>query len=191
MDFMKFTPPTVTTTLFGQVLTPNLMLSSQCCHIKESIIFQGEKWPWSWPSLLKFSPNLCLNFFRSYELTRKDRLYQNIERLQHSKGTKHFNFVPKTFMIPTEYSEFAATHHRMRGAWIVKPVASSRGRGIFIVSHPNQVPLDEPMVKFFSLLKKNCYRILRFKHGLTKIWPLDLPSWYKTGLKKQPNYIYM
>ena len=55
--------------------------------------------------------------YRSYELTRKDRLYQNIERLQHSKGTKHFNFVPKTFMIPTEYSEFAATHHRMRGAW--------------------------------------------------------------------------
>ena len=41
-------------------------------------------------------------------------------------------------MIPVEYSEFAATHHRMRGAWIVKPVASSRGRGIFIVSHPNQ-----------------------------------------------------
>ena len=49
-------------------------------------------------------------------------------------------------MIPSEYSEFAATHHRMRGAWIVKPVASSRGRGIFIVSHPSQVPLDEPMV---------------------------------------------
>ena len=30
-------------------------------------------------------------------------------------GSKHFNFVPKTFMIPAEYSEFAATHHRMRG----------------------------------------------------------------------------
>ena len=92
-------------------------------------------------------PHQRVNHFpRSYELTRKDRLYQNIERLQHSKGSKHFNFVPKTFMIPAEYSEFAATHHRMRGAWIVKPVASSRGRGIFIVSHPSQVPLDEPMV---------------------------------------------
>ena len=85
-------------------------------------------------------PHQRVNHFpRSYELTRKDRLYQNIERLQHAKGSKHFNFVPKTFMIPAEYSEFAATHHRMRGAWIVKPVASSRGRGIFIVSHPNQV----------------------------------------------------
>ena len=95
-------------------------------------------------------PHQRVNHFpRSYELTRKDRLYQNIERLQHAKGSKHFNFVPKTFMIPSEYSEFAATHHRMRGAWIVKPVASSRGRGIFIVSHPNQVSS-----KKFYLVKK-------------------------------------
>ena len=42
-------------------------------------------------------------------------MYKNIERLQIAKGPKHFNFVPKTFMIPNEYSEFAATHHRMRG----------------------------------------------------------------------------
>jgi len=100
--------------------------------------------PHSFKSLL---PHQRVNHFpRSYELTRKDRMYKNIERLQIAKGPKHFNFVPKTFMIPNEYSEFAATHHRMRGAWIVKPVASSRGRGIFIVNHPNQVPLEEPMV---------------------------------------------
>lgn len=92
-------------------------------------------------------PHQRVNHFpRSYELTRKDRMYKNIERLQISKGPKHFNFIPKTFTIPNEYSEFAAAHHRMRGAWIVKPVASSRGRGIFIVNHPNQVPMDEPMV---------------------------------------------
>ena len=46
-------------------------------------------------------------------------MYKNIERLQIAKGPKHFNFVPKTFMIPNEYSEFAATHHRMRGKLIV------------------------------------------------------------------------
>ncbi|XP_040571804.1 tubulin polyglutamylase TTLL5 [Lepeophtheirus salmonis] len=100
--------------------------------------------PHAFKSLL---PHQKVNHFpRSYELTRKDRLYQNIERFQHAKGAKLFNFVPKTFVIPSEYSEFAAAHHRTRGAWIVKPVASSRGRGIFIVNHPNQVPLDEPMV---------------------------------------------
>ena len=92
-------------------------------------------------------PHQRVNHFpRSYELTRKDRMYKNLERLQIAKGPKHFNFIPKSFMIPNEYSEFCAAHHRMRGAWIVKPVASSRGRGIFIVNHPNQVPLDEPMV---------------------------------------------
>ena len=107
-------------------------------------------------------PHQRVNHFpRSYELTRKDRLYQNIERLQHAKGSKHFNFVPKTFMIPSEYSEFAATHHRMRGAWIVKPVASSRGRGIFIVSHPNQVsskPLFYLVKKYISseIVYENC-----------------------------------
>ena len=61
-------------------------------------------------------PHQRVNHFpRSYELTRKDRMYKNIERLQIAKGPKHFNFIPKTFTIPNEYSEFAAAHHRTRG----------------------------------------------------------------------------
>ena len=46
---------------------------------------------------------------------------ENIQLFCHSyvifwlQGPKHFNFIPKTFLIPHEYSEFAATHHRMRG----------------------------------------------------------------------------
>ena len=42
-------------------------------------------------------------------------MYKNIERLKFSKGPKHFNFIPKTFTIPNEHSEFAAAHHRTRG----------------------------------------------------------------------------
>ena len=56
-------------------------------------------------------------------------------------------------MIPVEYSEFAATHHRMRGAWIVKPVASSRGRGIFIVSHPNQERTSRNYSQFAEIFR--------------------------------------
>ena len=34
----------------------------------------------------------------------------------------------------------------MSGSWIVKPVASSRGRGIYLIKNPNQVALDEPLI---------------------------------------------
>jgi tubulin polyglutamylase TTLL5 len=47
--------------------------------------------PHSFKSML---PHQRVNHFpRSYELTRKDRLYQNIERLQHSKGEEAHNLL--------------------------------------------------------------------------------------------------
>ena len=78
--------------------------------------------------------NSVLFFCRSYELTRKDRLYKNIEQMQHARGLKHFDFVPQTFILPTEMNDLITSHYRHRGAWIVKPIASSRGRGIYIVN---------------------------------------------------------
>lgn len=72
---------------------------------------------------------------RSFELTRKDRLYKNIEKLQLAKGAKHFDFIPQTFVMPQDYRELCTMHHRNRGPWIVKPVASSRGRGIYIINN--------------------------------------------------------
>jgi hypothetical protein len=43
------------------------------------------------------------HFPRSYELTRKDRLYKNVARLQHCHGSKHFDFLPPSFIMPNEY----------------------------------------------------------------------------------------
>lgn len=116
-------------------------------------------------TLRSLAPHQRVNHFpRSFELTRKDRLFKNIERMQYLKGFKNFNFIPQTFVMPTEYRELCSAHHRIKGPWIVKPVASSRGRGkftilhifrlmhcfhyvgIFIVESPNQVPLEEPVV---------------------------------------------
>lgn len=80
--------------------------------------------------LRSLAPHQRVNHFpRSYELTRKDRLYKNIERMQHAKGFKNFDFIPQTFVMPAEFKEFCSAHHRLKGPWIVKPVASSRGRG--------------------------------------------------------------
>ena len=66
-------------------------------------------------------------------------MYKNIERLQIAKGPKHFNFVPKTFMIPNEYSEFAATHHRMRGKFFFFFFIGQK-RGKLIAFDPSSLP---------------------------------------------------
>ncbi|XP_059376915.1 tubulin polyglutamylase TTLL5 isoform X2 [Carassius carassius] len=83
------------------------------------------------------------HFPRSFELTRKDRLYKNIQRKQQTHGFHNFHIVPQTFVLPAEYQEFSSSFSKDKGAWIIKPVASSRGRGIYLVSSPSQIPLDE------------------------------------------------
>ncbi|XP_061699472.1 tubulin polyglutamylase TTLL5 isoform X2 [Syngnathoides biaculeatus] len=86
------------------------------------------------------------HFPRSYELTRKDRLYKNIQRMQEAHGFKNFHIVPQTFVLPLEYQEFCSCYAKDKGPWIIKPVASSRGRGIYLVSNPNQISVDENML---------------------------------------------
>ncbi|KAK7074177.1 Tubulin polyglutamylase ttll5 [Halocaridina rubra] len=83
------------------------------------------------------------HFPRSSELTRKDRLYMNIKRMQRQYGVKLFDFIPTSFILPTEYRDFCDTHLRERGTWIVKPVASSQGKGIYLINQVDQVPSDE------------------------------------------------
>lgn len=113
----------------------------------------------------------ALLFCRSYELTRKDRLYKNIQRMQQMHGFKNFNIVPQTFVLPSEYQEFCSKKQsakrnictkcdiysfdsstpflpfalisdcfaKDKGPWIIKPVASSRGRGIYLVSNVSRL----------------------------------------------------
>uniref|UniRef100_V5G4R9 Tubulin--tyrosine ligase-like protein 5 n=1 Tax=Anoplophora glabripennis TaxID=217634 RepID=V5G4R9_ANOGL len=139
------------------------------------------------PGTLKsLAPHQRVNHFpRSYELTRKDRLYKNIERMQHLKGFKNFDFIPQTFVMPVEYRDLCTSHNRIKGPWIVKPVASSRGRGIFIVETPNQVPQEEPVVvaKYISnpLLVAGHKCDLRLYVVVTSIDPL-LVYIYEEGL---------
>ncbi|XP_057199528.1 tubulin polyglutamylase TTLL5 isoform X2 [Triplophysa rosa] len=83
------------------------------------------------------------HFPRSYELTRKDRLYKNIQRMQQTHGFHNFHIVPQTFLLPAEHQDFSSSFSKDKGPWIIKPVASSRGRGIYLISSLSQIALDE------------------------------------------------
>ena len=48
-------------------------------------------------------------------------MYKNIERLQQTKGLKHFNFLPKTFILPAEFAEFSAAFNKLRGGELFIP----------------------------------------------------------------------
>ncbi|XP_036142626.1 tubulin polyglutamylase TTLL5 isoform X2 [Monomorium pharaonis] len=100
------------------------------------------------PDILRnLQPYQKINHFpRSYEITRKDRLYKNIEAMQRSKGLRNNDFIPQTFLLPTEAKELISAHLRYRGPWIVKPKASSRGRGIYIVNNPEKILTDESVI---------------------------------------------
>ncbi|XP_045613658.1 uncharacterized protein [Procambarus clarkii] len=133
------------------------------------------------------------HFPRSSELTRKDRLYMNIKRMQRQFGVKLFDFIPTSFILPTEYRDFCDTHLRERGTWIVKPVASSQGKGIYLVSQVDQVPADETslLCRYIeSPLLVDGYKCdLRLYVGVTSLDPLVVYL-YEEGLVRLATVKY-
>ncbi|KAL3985631.1 Tubulin-tyrosine ligase family protein [Acanthocheilonema viteae] len=88
------------------------------------------------------------HFPRSFLLTRKDKLYECLGRAQTLFGSS-YNIIPEFFVTPKDYRKFVdhfnAQSHGLK-PFIVKPVASSRGNGIFIIQSPGDIPLGSPML---------------------------------------------
>jgi hypothetical protein len=77
------------------------------------------------------------------EISRKDLLNKNIARLRQA-APDAYNFVPQGWIIPAETSALKAHGDAMaktgrRCSYIVKPVNSSMGRGIFLITRPDQL----------------------------------------------------
>ena len=72
---------------------------------------------------------------------------ENIYRMQQQHGHKSFDLVPKTFVLPRQIDllhEEASAHPEI--LWIVKPIASSCGRGIFVTDTVDKIPDAEHLV---------------------------------------------
>lgn len=68
-----------------------------------------------------------------------------------STNQRFFNILPETFVIPRDYSAFASYTVQLRQedpeqVWIVKPAASSRGRGIYLIKEFTDLTPNDSMV---------------------------------------------
>ncbi|KAM7249024.1 hypothetical protein ACFE04_011123 [Oxalis oulophora] len=72
--------------------------------------------------------------FASALITINCSLRRILKSVPKHKREKVSEYKPLTFILPAEINELVTSHYRHRGAWIVKPIASSRGRGIYLVN---------------------------------------------------------
>ena len=96
-------------------------------------------------------------FPRTHECCNKSSLARNVSRMGTVHGAKHFDFVPRTFVLPKERDMFHQEWERCRRdamggesvPWMVKPASAACGRGIYITEEFDDCPtegLDEFVV---------------------------------------------
>ena len=111
---------------------------------------------------IKLRDGQRLNHFRNHaELTRKDSLAKNLkkfrrmlEREKKVKEAEAFNFFPSTYNLPAEYGLFVEEFKRFPDTvWIMKPISSAQGKGIFLIDKLSQVAEWKPHVEFKSSIQ--------------------------------------
>lgn len=126
-------------------------------------------WSWSKPKINMTQLLIWqrVNHFQnSKELTRKDTLKKNLHKYTSAVGNKaasHFEIMPQTFLLPTEYTSFVKEYSALeqakaaakasggkippvRNMWIVKPVGLSRGRGISMLEDLSSLTYSQSTV---------------------------------------------
>lgn len=67
------------------------------------------------------------------------------------KFGEEFDIVPETYILPDEFADFYNKFNEVKSTlkkeekniWIIKPSASSKGKGIYLVDDISEVPIKE------------------------------------------------
>jgi len=62
-----------------------------------------------------------------------------LEREGKSDEADGYDFFPTTFVLPREYSMFVEEFKVSGGVWIMKPIGSAQGKGIFMFSRLSEI----------------------------------------------------
>ena len=97
-------------------------------------LYQNEKMSKLIQSL---SPNQKYNHFpKTFQIGRKDNLWRNYLKFRKEFGSSDFNYMPQTYLLPKDYEEIKTLiTNKPNNKYIIKPVASSRGRGVKLLSN--------------------------------------------------------
>jgi tubulin polyglutamylase TTLL4 len=91
------------------------------------------------------------HFPKTFQLGRKDYLWKNYCKLRKNFPTD-YNYIPQTYILPNEKKEFINAYKMYKNinTWIVKPVNSSRGRGVHLLTDLNNFPKDAIVSKYIQ-----------------------------------------
>jgi hypothetical protein len=85
------------------------------------------------------------HFPMTWQLSRKDNLYNNYYNMK-TKFPDDYNYMPETYVLPRDYEIFIKEKLKdfslndKTNLWLLKPCASSRGRGIRLLTDLEDIP---------------------------------------------------
>lgn len=116
---------------------------------------EGDDWDLNWAErdttyevfdAQHLQPWQRINHYRNdRELCRKDLLAKNLKKrkrqLQKDQDpeAQFYDFWPVTYVLPGDYPLFVEEFKRVGGFWIMKPIGSAQGKGIFMFSKLSQI----------------------------------------------------
>ena len=140
------------------------------------------------------------HFPKSFEITRKDLMIRNISKMQAKFGNAHYGFLPQTFILPAETSNFLEYHERQKKSrnphwYIIKPHNQSQGRGIWLSNSGEEILAKQKDCIVVSqyianpLLVNGLKFDLRIYVAITCFNPLKIYI-YEEGLTRFATYEY-
>lgn len=144
-QWARYEPPTFRIQgVYAPIVSKTFMGNGLCPTSGKDFLVQ-----WSGPGMREFAYQGLHEFQRvnhfpgSTELTRKDRLWEHFKEMKQAFGSEAFDFVPESYVLPDQVEEFLNCYERTKHIWIVKPNASSQGKGIFLLRDLEDLPLSE------------------------------------------------